>query len=171
MPEVNKSEAIRDYYKSNPKAKASEVVDALGKKGVTVTVGLVNNVKSAHNKKRAAKKAAKSQVAEATKTMGKKPEVNKSQAVRDYIKANRTAANKEVAEALSAKGIDVSPNYVATIKAHSKKRRKAVKTVVASTGVDIAKIKAAFHFLKECGDLGTAKAALAAADDLKKLVV
>ena len=58
-PEINKSQAIRDYFKANPKAKAQEVVDALAKKGITVTVGLVNNVKSTHNKKQAAKRAAK----------------------------------------------------------------------------------------------------------------
>ena len=59
MAEVNKSEAIRNYYKSNPKAKTKEVVDALAKQGITVTTGLVTNVKSTHNKKQAAKKAAK----------------------------------------------------------------------------------------------------------------
>ena len=57
-PEMNKSQAIRDFYKTNPKAKTSEVVDALAKKGITVTTGLVTNVKSTHNKKHAAKKAA-----------------------------------------------------------------------------------------------------------------
>ena len=30
-PEVNKSQAIRDHFKSNPKAKTQEVVDALAK--------------------------------------------------------------------------------------------------------------------------------------------
>ena len=60
MPEINKSQAIRDYYKVNPKAKTQEVVDALAKKGITVTTGLVRNVKSTHNKKQAARKAAKS---------------------------------------------------------------------------------------------------------------
>ena len=51
-PGVNKSKAIRDYYKAHPKAKTQEVVDALGKKGITVTTGLVTNVKSTHNKRR-----------------------------------------------------------------------------------------------------------------------
>ena len=32
----NKSQAIRDYYKSNPKAKPKDVVTALKKKGVDV---------------------------------------------------------------------------------------------------------------------------------------
>ena len=170
MPEINKSQAIRDYYKANPKAKAQEVVDALAKKGITVTANLVTTVKSTHNKKHAAKRAAKGQVA-VTKSVGTKQGVNKTQAVRDYLKANRKATNKEVAEALTAKGIAVSANYVATIKTHSKRRRRAVKTVVAATGLNIAQIKAAFRFIKECGDTAAAKAALSAADDLKKLAV
>ena len=37
MPEVNRSQAIRDHFKSNPKATTQEVVDALASHGVTVT--------------------------------------------------------------------------------------------------------------------------------------
>ena len=47
--EVNRSQAIRDYYKVNKKAKTQEVIDALGKKGITVTANLVTTVKSKHN--------------------------------------------------------------------------------------------------------------------------
>ena len=57
MAEVNKSQAIRDYFKANPKAKTHEVVDALEKQGVTVTASLVTTVKAAHNKALAAKKS------------------------------------------------------------------------------------------------------------------
>jgi len=166
---VNKSQAIRDYYKSNPKAKTQEVVDALEKQGVTVTANLVTTVKSAHNKRLAVKKAA-SHVAEA-KTMDKRPEVSKAQAVRDYLKAHRGASNKEVSAGLKAQGITVTPNHVATIKAQSKKRRRAVKKVVATTGVDIGQIKAAFGLLKMCGSLSGAKEALNAAEEIKKMVM
>ena len=47
----NKSQAIRDYYKANKKAKTAEVIDALAKKGITVTSNLVTTVKSKHNKR------------------------------------------------------------------------------------------------------------------------
>ena len=56
-PEVNKSQAIRDYYTANPKAKSPEVVEALANDGITVTANLVNMVKSKHNKRHKAKKA------------------------------------------------------------------------------------------------------------------
>ncbi len=54
MPEVNKSKAIRDYYKKHPKAKAQEVVGALAKSGITTTTNYVMNLKSRHNKRRKA---------------------------------------------------------------------------------------------------------------------
>ncbi len=52
MPEINKSQAIRDYYKKHPKAKAREVVEALAKNHVTVSGNLVTTVKSKHNTRR-----------------------------------------------------------------------------------------------------------------------
>jgi len=169
-PEVNKSEAIRDYYKLNPKAKTKEVVDALAKQGITVSVGLVTTVKSKHNKKHAAKKAAKSQVVD-TKPQA---EVNKTQAVRDYLKTHKKADRNEIVEALAAQGITVTANYVGNIKAKSKRRRRAVKAVVenvvAEGGVGVPEIKAAFAFLKAVGSVAVAKEALAAALEIKKVV-
>jgi 6-phosphogluconate dehydrogenase len=54
MAEVNKSQAIRDYFKAHKKAKAQEVVDALAKKGITTTTNYVSNLKAKHNKRRRA---------------------------------------------------------------------------------------------------------------------
>ena len=168
-PEVNRSQAIRDYYKANPTAKAKEVVDALAKKGITVSVGLVNIVKSKHNKAHAAKKAVTSQA----KSVDKKPEVNKTQAVRDYLKAHKTAKNAEVVDALAKQGITITVGYVRTIKAKHNTRRRAVKQVVAAvapTGVGIPEIKAAFAFLKAVGSVAVAKQALTAAVEIKAVV-
>jgi len=102
--------------------------------------------------------------------MAKKEGKTKAQAVREYLRLHGKATNKEVSEGLKAEGITVTPNHVATIKATSKKRRRAVKTVVASTGLDIAQIKAAFGLLKLCGSLAAAKAALAAAEEIRKMM-
>ena len=176
-PEVNKSEAIRDVFKSNPNAKAQEVVDALAKKGITVTVSLVHTVKSKHNQRQAAKKAARKAtqhpVAEA-KTTDKKPEVNKSQAIREYVKANPKATTQEVVDALKKQGIETTANYVSNMRATRKKRRKAVKQAVAAAvpagGVGIPQVKAALAFLKAVGGDAIAKQALAAAIEIKKIV-
>ena len=168
MPEVNKSQAIRDHFKLNPKATTQEVVDALAKKGITVTTGLVTTVKSKHNKRQAAKKAAK-RAAIADKI----PEVNKSQAIRDYLKANRKAKAQEVVDALAKEGVAVTIGLVTNVKSKSKRRRKAVKQVVAAvapTGIGIPEIKAAFAFIKTVGSEAAAKQALAAALEIKKIV-
>ena len=172
-PEVNKSEAIRNYYKSNPKAKTKEVVDALAKQGITVTVGLVTNVKSTHNKKQAAKRAAKKAAASEAKTVEKQSEVNKSQAIRDYLKANRKTTAQEVVDALAKQGITVTVGLVTNVKSKSKKRRRAVKQVVAAvapTGIGVKEIKEALTFIKATGSVAVAKQALAAAEAIKKMV-
>jgi hypothetical protein len=54
--EPNKSQSIRDQLAANPKAKAKEVVAALGEKGVKVTEGLVYAVKGAMAAKKGRKK-------------------------------------------------------------------------------------------------------------------
>lgn len=41
-----KSQAIRDYFKANPKAKASEVVSALAEKGIKVSTPMVYTLKA-----------------------------------------------------------------------------------------------------------------------------
>ena len=170
MPEVNRSQAIRDYCKKNPKATPQEVVDALAKEGVTVNTGLIYAVKSKHNQRAVAKKMAKSQAVD-TKPQA---EVNKTQAVRDYLKAHKKADRNEIVEALAAEGITVTANYVGNIKARSKRRRRAVKAVVenvvAEGGVGVPEIKAAFAFLKAAGSEALAKQALAAALEIKKVV-
>jgi len=104
---------------------------------------------------------------EATKS---EQQVNKTKAVRDYLKTHRKATNIEIAEALGKQGIDISPNYVGNIKATSKKKRRAVKKVVAKSGVGIPELKAAFALLKACGSVGAAKEALAAAEEIRSMV-
>jgi hypothetical protein len=102
--------------------------------------------------------------------MADKQKVNKTQAVREYLKTHRKASNQEVAEALAKKGITISANYVGNIKATSKKRRRAVKKVVAKRGIGIPEIKAALALLKLTGGLAGANAALAAAEEIKEMV-
>ena len=109
--------------------------------------------------------------------MAKKPAVNKSQAVRDYLETHPGTANKEVAEALAKQGIKMTPNYVAAIKSKMyvakgmrKRRRKAATAMSAKTGVGIPEIKAAFGLLKQCGGIEGAKEALAAAQEIQKIL-
>ena len=43
---INKTQAVTDYLKANPQAKASEIAGALTKKGIAITPGHVANIKS-----------------------------------------------------------------------------------------------------------------------------
>ena len=53
----------------------------------------------------------------------KKSGVNKSQAIREYRKANPRHKPKQIAAELSKKGIKVSPQFVSTILSTSKKKK------------------------------------------------
>jgi hypothetical protein len=102
--------------------------------------------------------------------VAKKRRNSKSQAIRDFLKANPQAANKEVVEGLTAAGVKVTGNLVATVKTKIAKRREVVKTVVSQRGLGIPEIKAGLSLLKVCGSVAAAKEALAAAEDIKKAV-
>ncbi len=102
--------------------------------------------------------------------MAKKNAVNKSQAVREYLKANRKAKNQEVVDALAKKGITISANYVGNIKATHNKRQRAAKKIVAKGGVGIPEVKAALAFLKVTKTVAAAKQALAVAQEIREIV-
>ena len=102
--------------------------------------------------------------------MDKNNGVNKSQAVREYLKANRKAKNQEVVDALAKKGITITANYVGNIKATHNKRQRAARKIVATGGVGIPEVKAALAFIKVVGSVEAAKQALAVAQEIRKIV-
>ena len=59
--------------------------------------------------------------------MAAKQKVNKSQAVRDYLKTHPKAMSSEIAAALTKQGIKITPAHVATIKTKAKAKRSARK--------------------------------------------
>jgi hypothetical protein len=70
--------------------------------------------------------------------MAKKQKVNKSQAVRDYLKAHPKAMSGEIAAALNKQGIKITPAHVATVKSQSNKARTAKKVAKKQTAVEVA---------------------------------
>ncbi|MGB7325127.1 MAG: hypothetical protein WBD31_09665 [Rubripirellula sp.] len=50
----NKSQAIRDYSKSNPTLKPKQIAEDLGKKGVAVSAGFVSTILSTSKRKKKA---------------------------------------------------------------------------------------------------------------------
>lgn len=102
--------------------------------------------------------------------MAKKEKVNKTHAVREYLKANRKAKNQEVVDALAKRGIKITANYVANIKVTSNKRRQAARKVVARGHVGIPEVKAALALLKVTKSVAAATKALAVAQEIREIV-
>jgi hypothetical protein len=69
--------------------------------------------------------------------MAKKQKVNKTQAVRDYLKSHRGAMSGEIAAALNKQGIKINPAHVANIKSQINKARAAKKALAAKSVVAV----------------------------------
>jgi hypothetical protein len=67
--------------------------------------------------------------------MAKKLEVNKTKAVKEYMKAHPKAMSSEIATALKKQGVEITPGYVANIKTKMKNKRHARKAAKAAAGV------------------------------------
>jgi threonine aldolase len=70
--------------------------------------------------------------------MVKKQKVNKTQAVRDYMKDHPKAMSGEIAAALNKKGIKITPSYVANVKTIINKARTAKKAAKQQAAVEVA---------------------------------
>ena len=66
---------------------------------------------------------AKKRNAKTDSEAGGEPKVNKSAAVREYLKEHKGAMPKEVVAALKEQGLDVAPSMVSIIRAKSKVKR------------------------------------------------
>jgi hypothetical protein len=102
--------------------------------------------------------------------MAKNQQVNRTQAVKEYLKANPKAKNQSVVDALAKKGITVNAGRVSTIKTTHNRRRQAARNVVAKGGVGIPEVKAALVFLKLTGSVAKATKALAVAQEIRDIV-
>src|SRR6478735_3904610 len=101
-----------------------------------------------------------------------KEEINKSQAIREALRANRDKSPTEIAEMLKTKGVEVNSQYVSTIKTKMRKTSKAVRNVrrgiqragrksrlngVSDFGNGLQVINAAVELLKTAGGIEQAK--------------
>src|SRR5258708_40117346 len=101
-------------------------------------------------------------------------EINKSQAIREALKANPDKPPSEIAELLKAKGIDVNGPYVSTIKTNMRKTRRAVRKMRRGirragrrsrlsggnpTDNGLQVVNAALELMKIAGGLGQARGA------------
>ncbi len=137
-PEVNKSQAIRDFVTKNPTIPVSEVVIMLAERGVEVTKNHVYTVlgkmKAKKQEKAEAKAAAKESQAKEAATVssnGSAKAPSKSSAVRAILKGNRKMLAKDVVSALAEKGVTVTEGLVYFVKGQMKGRKKKASQEVA----------------------------------------
>jgi arginine repressor len=74
---ANKTQAVRDYLKTHPKAMSGEIAAELSKQGIKVTPNYVSNIKTKLKKSRKPRKAAKqTQIVESAEVGTEKPMKN-----------------------------------------------------------------------------------------------
>jgi hypothetical protein len=96
---VNKSQAVRDYLKTHPKAMSGEIATVLNKRGVKITPGHVANIKTQINKARTAKKAAVAKAVAAVRTIVATAEPEKTEkggatVTLEHVKAVALSVNR-----------------------------------------------------------------------------
>lgn len=108
-----------------------------------------------------------------------KGEVNKSQMIRDALKAHRRKTPSQIAVLLKEQGLSVTGQYVSTIKSNWKKsRRRNARTTLTMRGtarrtrgrvraVSNSGISSALEFVKAAGGLAAAKSALATLEEIR----
>jgi hypothetical protein len=109
----------------------------------------------------------------AKKAASSAPEINKSQAIRAYLKAHRGAKPLAVVEALKAQGIDVSAQTVSTVKFNMKQkkgkgRKRAAGAEAPANGetISLSALLEAKKLVNKVGSLEKVKTALKALDSL-----
>ena len=136
---VNRSQAIRDFFKGSPNSKAREVIKGLSDKGIQVSEDLVYAVKRKIGKGRrkqtaggTASAATNGQAQNAAQTGAvaqRNGKPNKTEQVRDYLKANPSATALQAITALAKKGTKVTSSLVYSIKAKMKNRKGPGKQI------------------------------------------
>ncbi len=165
----------------NRDANAQQVVDGLKAEGVTVTVGLVYNVKAYDAKKKATKKTARAMAkaaapaakAVAASTNGLSAGGTKAEAIRDVAKGmEKPFRPRDVRDVLATQGIDASTTQIGQVLRSMgmkrKRRRKATAgggTPAAganSAGLNINDLVAAKKLVGQVGSIEKVREALAA---------
>jgi len=93
---VSKSQAIRDYYDTNPKAKPKEVAAELATQGVVVTPQFVSTIRSNTKRKKTTKRPGRPAGSTSAKPRGRAPRAASSDAgevsIDSLLKAKKIVA-------------------------------------------------------------------------------
>ncbi len=164
-PELSKSQIIRDFLTKNPTLSISEVATMLGERGTKVSKNLVYVVKGKMKAKKHKEQREKAE-AKAAASNNAPSDVNKSEEIRQILRANRKMKAMDVVTALADKGIEVTANQVYYVLGELRGRKKKAKKMVAqvavateSTSVDAVKtILKVKSWAQEVGGLKKLKA-------------
>ena len=172
---ANKSEAIRQYLKSNRKAKSSDVAAALKEQGIDVTPQTVSTVKFHMKRKRAAKR--NGQMAQQPDEQSNTP--SKAHLIRDAFKTlGLDAAPKDVIATLAGQGVTVSSSQVIGVRhklleqraarRQKLKRRRPGRAAATTSPVAISvnDLVAAKKLAEKLGSLDALKSAVTALEQL-----
>jgi hypothetical protein len=104
-----------------------------------------------------------------------KKELNKSEAIRNALKADPNKSPSEIAEALQAKGVKVNAQYVSVVKSSMKtKRKKATQGRKTARGGKMSNgsspLTAALNFIRAAGGLKEAKETLSTVEEISRTV-
>jgi hypothetical protein len=108
-----------------------------------------------------------------------KEKQNKSQMIREALKANKGKSPTEIAALLNEKhGLKLTGQYVSTVKSNARKTRKVIRNVrrmvrrAGRGGIgtnDLSGVRAAMELVRATGGIEAAKAALATVEEIKNL--
>src|SRR5262245_60158104 len=100
-----------------------------------------------------------------------KRKTNKSQLIRDALKAHRGKSPSEISAILKSQGYDIPPQYVSNVKVLLKRRRakrKGMRVAKPTEGTGFAAVDAALALVKASGGLEGAKKALSTIEEIAR---
>lgn len=121
-----RSDAIREFLKTNPAAVTKDIITGLQEKGIEVSEALVHKIKYRSSKKRTKIR----RNGAATGAGSQKVAVSKSEAIRAFLRQNPGATPKVVRAGLRKEGIKVTPGLVSNVAFYF--RKKAAPRVTAA---------------------------------------
>ncbi|MBI3861148.1 MAG: hypothetical protein HY290_04555 [Planctomycetia bacterium] len=126
-----RSNAIREFLKSNPKAVTKDVITGLQEKGIEVSEALVHKIKY----RGAGKRAKTRRKAAATGTRPKKVAVSKSESIRDFLRRNPKASPKVIRAGLQKEGVKVTTGLISNVAFYFRKQNAAPRVRIAARKV------------------------------------
>jgi hypothetical protein len=166
---VNKSAAVREYFKEKPHASANEVAEALNAKGIKITPALVYNVRTNDKKKAAGGNGA----AKRGRSNKAASHGSKAEAIREaFSRLGNSARARDIIAELGKQGIEVTNAHVANVRARMASPARSAGARSARTGgtageqVSLEQLIAAKNMAEKLGGIDSARRML---DALAKL--